>query len=371
MKITGVMTAIALAGALSFSFAAPAAGADDLWEVTTQMNIPGMPPGMGGNTSQQCYEKDMRKNVTKSKNAEECKVTDYKESGNKLTVTMSCPKNRSAVMEYVFNQARTEYKGTMRMKDGGRDMVMNMSGRKIGTCDAKQARSDREQARSEREGQIAAMKAQSDAARAQGEQAVKRSNEAQIAECGKAVETMDFGKLGMYGRCYRKSDDTCKSVMSSYAKTYPEVQSACTAKTAEFCKRYQTQEGFAKAGGDKNVAEACGLSADKVKASLCPGALKTESLDFLGRYCPNEAKPLAQKHCTGRDYTSKEGGKYATLCTTYLSNLDTDEARGNRPARSGTSASGGQTAEKKSPTGDAVQQGVNQGINKLKGLFGR
>jgi hypothetical protein len=263
-------------------------------------------------------------------------------------------------MEYVFNPGRTEYKGTTRMKDGGREIVMNMSGRKIGTCDAQQARS-------EREGQIAAMKAQANSAQAQGDQARRQASDGQIAECNRAVETMDFGKLGMYGRCYRKNDDTCKSVMSSYAKTYPEVQSACTAKAAEFCKRYQTQEGFAKAGGDKNVAEACGLSADKVKASLCPGALKTESLDFLGRYCPNEAKPLAQKHCTGRDYTSREGGKYAVLCTTYLSNLDTDEARGGKTA-SGASA---QEKKKKSPTSDAVQQGVDQGINKLKGLFGR
>jgi len=357
MKTT---TSVILAGALSLPLALFAAGSDDLWEVTTQMNMPGMPAGMGTNTQQQCYEKDMRKNVTGRKGTEECKVTDFKESGNKLTITMSCPKNRSAVMEYVFNPARTEYKGTMRMKDGGQEMLMNMSGRKVGTCDVQKARSEREQARSEREGQIAAMKAQSDAARAQGEQAMKRSNEAQIAECGKAVETMDFGKLGMVGRCYRKSDDTCKSVMSSYAKTYPEVQSACTAKTAEYCKRYQTQEGFAKAGGDKSAAESCGLSADKVRASLCPGALKTESLDFLGRYCPNEAKPLAQKHCTGRDYTSKEGGKYAVLCTAYLSNLDADDARQKRPAS-------GQVPEKKSPT----QQGVDQGINKLKGLFGR
>jgi hypothetical protein len=258
-------------------------------------------------------------------------------------------------MEYVFNSGRTEYKGTMRMKDGGRDMVMNMSGRKIGTCDAQQARS-------EREGQIAAMKAQAEGAQAQANQAKKQSSDMQIAECGKAVDTMEFAKLGMYGRCYQKRDDTCNSLMTNLGKTQPEVQSACTAKAAEFCKRYQTQDGFAKARGDKNAAEMCGLSADKVKASLCPGAAKTESLDFVGRYCPNEAKLLAKKYCTGRDYTSREGGKYATLCSSYA--LESAEAP-QRPA------SGGQTPGQKSPASGAVQQGVDQGINKLKGLFGR
>lgn len=356
MKATGIIAAIALACAPSVSLAA---GTDDLWEVTTQMNMPGMPPGMGGNTSQQCFEKDMRKNVTKGKGAQECTVTDSKESGNKLTITMSCKNNRSAVMEYVFNPGRTEYKGTMRMKDGGRDIVMNTSGRKIGTCDAQQVRS-------EREGQIAAMKAQADAARAQGDQAKKQATDAQIAECNKAVETMDMGKLGMYGRCYRKSDDSCNSMMSSYGKMYPEVQSACNAKVAEYCKRYQTQDGFAKARGDKNAAEMCGLSVDKVKAALCPGALKAESLDFLGRYCPNEAKPLAQKHCTGRDYTSRDGGKYAVLCSSYA--LESTESP-QRPAGGGQSAT--RAPAQKSPASGAVQQGVDQGINKLKGLFGR
>ncbi|HTQ74785.1 MAG TPA: DUF3617 family protein [Burkholderiales bacterium] len=352
MKAIGIALALACAASLSF-----AAGTDDLWEVTTQMNVPGMPPGMGGNTSQQCYEKDMRKNVTKGKNAQGCTVTDYKESGNKITITMSCKNNRSAVMEYVFNPGRTEYKGTMRMKDGGRDMVMNMSGRKIGACDAQQAKSEREQARSEREGQIAAMKAQADAARAQGEQARKQAFDAQIAECSKAVDTMDMGKLGMYGRCYKKSDDTCKTIMSNAAMTSPEVRSACTAKAAEFCKRYQTQDGFAKARGDKNAAEMCGLSADQVKASLCPGAAKAESLDFVGRYCPNEAKPLAKKYCTGRDYTSRDGGKYAALCSSYALESTTPQ----RPASSGQST----------PAKSAVQQGVDQGVNKLRGLFGR
>jgi hypothetical protein len=343
MKTTAIALALACATSLSF-----AAGTDDLWEVTTQMNMPGMPPGMGGNTSQQCYEKDMRKNVTKGKNTQECTVTDYKESGSKLTITMSCKNNRSVVMEYAFNSARTEYKGTMHMKDGGRDMVMNMTGRKIGTCDAQQARS-------EREGQIAAMKAQAGAAQAQADQARKQSSDMQIAECSKAVDTMEYGKLGMYGRCYQKSDDTCKTIMSANARTGPEVQSACTAKAAEFCKRYQTQDGFAKARGDKNAAEMCGLSVDKVKASLCPAAAKSESLDFVGRYCPNEAKPLAKKYCTGRDYTSREGGKYAALCSSYA--LESTQAP-QRPAQ-------------KSPASGAVQQGVDQGVNKLKGLFGR
>ena len=43
------------------------------------------------------------------------------------------------------------------------------------------------------------------------------------------------------------------------------------------------------------------------------------------RYCPVEAKPIAQEHCTGRDYTSKMGGKYARFCEAYLAHASLEK----------------------------------------------
>jgi hypothetical protein len=117
----------------------------------------------------------------------------------------------------------------------------------------------------------------------------------------------------------------------------------------------------------------CGLSAQKVKVSLCPGAAKSESLDFLARFCPQEAKPLAQKHCAGRNYTSAQGGKYASFCQTYLSNRDLEESEGERKPQTAArkpDSGQGREPEKKSPA-DAASQGISKGLDKLKGLFGR
>ncbi|MDH4192309.1 MAG: hypothetical protein OEW21_19145, partial [Betaproteobacteria bacterium] len=50
---------------LPFAGTALAAGSDELWEVTTQMNIPGLPAGMGGSTQQVCRDKDPRKDATR------------------------------------------------------------------------------------------------------------------------------------------------------------------------------------------------------------------------------------------------------------------------------------------------------------------
>jgi hypothetical protein len=127
-----------------------------------------------------------------------------------------------------------------------------------------------------------------------------------------------------------------------------------------------------RGGNREEMAKTCGVTVASIKATQCPRVAKNGSpLSFLGAYCPVEAKPLAEVHCTGRDYTSRSGGKYAAFCENYLANNDFERARG-APARaaSGTVPSGdNQTQGQKSA--DAVKEGVSQGINKLKGLFGR
>jgi hypothetical protein len=357
-----ILSAVVLVGAVYAPLAASAAGNDELWEVSTQMNIPGMPAGMGGMTQQVCQDRDPRKQGPQGQDMEKCKVTDVKESGTRLTISMTCPQGR-AVIERTFNTARTEYKGTMKMTTRDGDMIMNMSGRKIGACDAQQARR-------QQEASVAALTAQGERAQADAMATIKQSQDHQIQECAGAVETMNMGRFGIFSQC-KQQPELCKAM--SRDEGGKRVAAACNAHQAEFCRRYQTQEGFLKARGDERAAQMCGLSAQKVKASLCPGAAQSESLAFLARFCPAEAKPLAQKHCAGRNYTSAQGGKYASFCQTYLSNRDLEESDGERgtqaAARKADSAQG-REPEKKSP-GDAASEGISKGLDKLKGLFGR
>jgi hypothetical protein len=152
--------------------------------------------------------------------------------------------------------------------------------------------------------------------------------------------------------------------MDALTQVSPEVVKGCTARTAEYCKRYQTQEGFLKARANQDAAAMCGVSTASIKAAQCPRAAKSESLAFLGAYCPAEAKPIAQVHCVGRDYTSKLGGKYAAFCQNYLANADFEKEGGSRSEPAGSQPAQSQPA-------DQVKEGINQGIGKLKGLFGR
>jgi hypothetical protein len=344
-----IRTSIALSAALAL--AAPpvlAQGKDDLWDVKTEMSMPGMPAGIPGmaQTLQVCADKDPKKAATQRPDTEKCKLGDYKESGNRVTLTITCPEGKAEI-EQTFNAARTEYKQTMKMKTRDGEMTMNSTGRKVGSCDAQQARKKQDQ-------QMAAIQQQSDAAMAQSNAQMAKFESDQIKQCTSALDGMQVQGFGIYAQCSAQ-----KGVCDSMAQSAPKAAKVCTANTAEYCKRYSTMEGFLKAKGDENGARMCGVSREEVRASHCPSAAKTENLDYLGRFCLAEAKPIAQQHCVGRSFTSQVRDKYSDFCTAYLAQAGIEQ-----PA-----AAAQPEADKDAKS--KVTEGVSQGINKLKGLFGR
>ena len=348
----GLIACAALA--LPFSVAAQTTG--EMWEISSQMNIPGMPAGMGAQTQRVCQGDDPERSAAQSKDRQSCKLKDRKQTATRLTVTMVCSEGTMTI-DQQYNAAHTEFKGTMKMVSKQGDMVMNMTGRKVGTCNVQEARREREE-------KIAAVKKQADANIAQAREQQKGANERQLKQCAEAVQTMQHSQLGIYGQCYRKNDATCKGQMDGLNQIGPEVVKGCTARAAEFCKRFQTQAGFLKARGSEDAAAMCGVSTASIKATQCPRAAKSESLAFLGAYCPAEAKPIAQVQCVGRDYTSKLGGKYAAFCQNYLANADFDKKGSSQSAPAASPPAPSQPA-------DQVKEGINQGLDKLKGLFGR
>ena len=205
--------------------------------------------------------------------------------------------------------------------------------------------------------------AQMQAQAGQAQAAMRENEDAQIRRCNEAAQTMRVDDLGVVAQC-RVQPELCQALRQSQ----PRVVAACEPKLTQFCKRYQTQAGFLKANGDESAARVCGVSPQKVKASLCPRAAKSASLDFLGRFCPAEARPIAQAHCAGRTFTSSEPvDQYTEFCRTVASNADFQRAA---PPPSATPASAGNAA-KKEATDAATSEVINQGLNKLKGLFGR
>src|SRR5262245_41681228 len=222
---------------LALPLVAAAQNTGELWEIT--MNVPGVPAGMMP-PQRVCQGDDPERaaQAQKGRDKKECKVTDRKQSGNRTTISMSCSDGSTMVIDQQFNAARTEFKSTMSLKskkDG--DMTMTQTGRKVGACDAVATRKERDAQMDKLNKDMAAMQAA-------GAAETKKFADRQIKECANAVTSMDWGGFGMYGQCYNKTDANCKTQLDAFNKMSPEIAKSCNARIGEYCKRFQTQEGF-------------------------------------------------------------------------------------------------------------------------------
>jgi hypothetical protein len=118
---------------------------DGNWQVTMEMNMPGMPQGMPPMTMTQCVTKaeaeDPSKLVPQGGRGgppPECKVTDQKIDGNKITWSMRCEGANPMTGTGEFVYSGDSYVGTMQMTTGrgGQPMTMTMkyTGKRLGDC---------------------------------------------------------------------------------------------------------------------------------------------------------------------------------------------------------------------------------------------
>jgi hypothetical protein len=162
------------------------------------------------------------------------------------------------------------------------------------------------------------------------------------------------------------------------------VSKACTADLNAFCKRYQTRDGLLKIGTRKETldrtAKLCKLPVASVRARLCPGAEKDEALRFVAMHCPAEAKVIAARECGGRAFSVAEGSKYFEFCGAYrgaVADAGDDDGQSSgtlsKPAaRPAAQSQPSQPAQPAAPApADAASQAIQEGLGKLKGLFGR
>ena len=113
------------------------AAKDDMWEVTTKMEMPGMPMSMPAQTHRVCLARGM-KDENYIPRREECKVTESQRTGNKLTYKMACAGKDPMTVTGEMTMAAKSYEGKMKMtgKRDGQDMDMTQtySGKIVGEC---------------------------------------------------------------------------------------------------------------------------------------------------------------------------------------------------------------------------------------------
>lgn len=339
----------ALAGLATAGLANAQGGPDELWDMTTRMEMAGM-PGQSF-SSQVCMKKGQTQpdRVSQDKN---CKSSEMRTVGNKTTWKVVCTGRDPMTGEGEITRTRNSMDGRMRMqgKQGNEtfDMTTVISGRLAGNCDA------------------AAQSRQVQAAVAQG-------NAMMAQQCKESMEkylTVMFD--GQQAPCGAQKAEYCARV----GKTAQSMR-----KPAGYRAAMKT-EGL-RQGGFEQAGQACNIDTASVAGDACKGAAGGRDWDFVADYCPAQTKALAAEHCAGRAYTAVMQSEYKAVCQKYASSGGSFESAGEARARRSTSQA--QTPAQQQQAGQQQQQQgdggnasapspadvVKEGANQLRRLFGR
>jgi uncharacterized protein DUF3617 len=112
-----------------------------LWEITTKMEMPGMPQSMPAHTMRHCYtKKDVEngKSTVPQSEDKNCQIKNYKVSGDTITWSMECTGEHAMTTDGTMTVGATTYTGTMKskMKQDGKTVEMNqtMAAKRVGEC---------------------------------------------------------------------------------------------------------------------------------------------------------------------------------------------------------------------------------------------
>ena len=126
-----------LIAALAASLPVSAQGKDELWEISSKMDMPGMPMAMPAQVNRVCVGKN-RKDEDLVPKQSNCRVVDSKRVGSKYTYKMECTGNEPMTMVGEMTFGTNAYDGQMRMTMTKTNDTMNMavSGKRVGDCTA-------------------------------------------------------------------------------------------------------------------------------------------------------------------------------------------------------------------------------------------
>jgi hypothetical protein len=141
MKITFAVAIALLAGVTAALAQSPIR--PGLWEVTMQMQMAGASIKMPEMKSTRCVTPEDSKDPSRSlptgpegrgNQKSDCKVSDYKLSGNTATWKMVCtsPQAMTSTGEMTFSD--DSYTGTMKTEMAQGQMTMKMAGKRVGDC---------------------------------------------------------------------------------------------------------------------------------------------------------------------------------------------------------------------------------------------
>ncbi|TNC99148.1 MAG: hypothetical protein FD121_386 [Gallionellaceae bacterium] len=329
-----LITGIAVSACLFSTIALSAPG--EYWEITSKMEMPGMPFAMPATTTKVCIAKGGERDPGKTTGDKDCQASDVKTVGNKTSWKVRCDHD-GEIMTGSGEQTYTAngYQGKMRFsgKSHGRDMDMSseFSGKRIGgSCDS--------------------------------EEAVKKAKADQQKIVGQMCDTSQYRDTAdwIYGSHFILQAETpCPPALRNQLCEKVRKDAPSDAKTYNALVNYEQQKGVA------SVAKECKLNIAATTKAICK-TLNGKNHNQLSAHCPAEAKAYREvqrrKDCEGRSYTAETRAADLKRCLSgkedESSAEDDTQEEAPAPRKASKPANG-------NPAADALE-----GAKKLKGLFG-
>lgn len=295
-------------------------GPDELWDITTKMEMSGMPMAIPGQTHQVCLRKDRKAEDAIPKQSD-CRVYDVRTSGNTVSYRMECTGKNPMTGEGEVTSTPSSYSGRMKMRSTKKgeemDFTQTFSGKRAGAC------TDQSQQ------MVAAAKAQGDAATAR--------------VCSEGMDklvTQYF--FGAGAPCASQQKAFCDKV-GGYARDMREPAG------------FKTVAAKVGSGALRPAFDACNQSFEATSRAACGKASSSKDWSFVGGgNCDPEVLSVGGTQCRGRDYYTMDRG-LAPLCNRYamLTRGAGASAASTPPAKSASSAP---APEQKA---DPVKQGLD------------
>lgn len=305
--------------AIALGLAGGSALADEKWEVTSTIEMAGMPFQVPPQTHTVCLppgQQNSEKMVPADKN---CKVTGFTSTGSTSRFRIECAAPQQMTGEGEITRMGTDaYKGQLtaqgNMHGQAFDMKIGYAGRKIGSCPAGE-------------------NVQSKAA------AAVTQKQAQVGQACQQVATAMTWQVAdsMSAACPTVKADLCRVAKAELNKSGADP---------EALRKLQEQRS-----DWRELAGYCGVDAAAMETRACAAAKTQRKWAAVAQFCGSEAEALAAQHCAD---SSASGSEYGPLCERFPEKVQvagTDNTAGNN----------GDTAAK-------LNQAID-GINKLRGLF--
>jgi hypothetical protein len=110
------------------------------WETTMEMDMPGMPMKMPPMKNTRCVTQQEIDSPNRGlpsgpqKNPNDCKITDYKQSGNTVSWNVACSGQQPMTGSGELKFNNDAYDGVIKMMMNQQQMTMKMAGKRLGDC---------------------------------------------------------------------------------------------------------------------------------------------------------------------------------------------------------------------------------------------